>query len=86
MVNPIWFIILAVGIALITLSPAQIRFALENPLTTPTVFLNLAIIVAFILTYFHYRDRANNNGKEYKLVGSKGGKATKVKKGTKKRK
>lgn len=85
MVNPIWFIILAVGIALITLSPAQIRFALENPLTTPTVFLNLAIIVAFVLTYFHYRDRANNN-KEFKLVGSKGGKATKIKRETKKRK
>lgn len=81
MVNPYSIIIFSLIIAAITLSPAQIRYAVENPMGSLNVFLNLGIILAFIVVYFLYRRNKENTpvDNDYNLIGSKGGRATKTK-------
>ncbi len=82
MVNPYTIIIFSLVLAIATLSPAQIRYAVENPMGSLNVFLNLGIILAFIVVYFMYRRSKENTpvDNDYSLIGSKGGRATKTKK------
>lgn len=82
MVNPYKVIIFSLIVAIATLSLAQIRYAVSDPIGSVNVFLNLGIILAIIVVYYFYRknkaeDSTTNN--DYSLVGSKGGKATRTK-------
>jgi predicted membrane protein len=78
MINPYSFVFLAVLMLIISTSPAQIRYALSNPFTSITVFLNIAIILAMVGLFLHYKSRNKKaSQEEYQLVGSKGGKAEK---------
>jgi uncharacterized membrane protein affecting hemolysin expression len=80
MINPLslFFIALIIGIA--TLSPAQIRYAFDNPAASLNVFLNIGIVLAMVGLYIHYKRTTKSNTEEdYGLVGAKGGKAEKDK-------
>lgn len=78
MVNTNILFILASLFLVATTSLAQIRYALDNPFTSLNVFLNIAIFVAFIgvITYY-LKTKKKEEESEYKLVGTKGGKARK---------
>lgn len=79
MINPYTVIIFSLILAIATLSPAQIRYALTDPIGSVNVFLNLGIILAVIVVYYFYRkSNISSKSKEsYSLIGSKGGRATK---------
>lgn len=87
MVNPYSIIVFSLIFAVITLSPAQIRYAVDNPMGSLNVFLNLGIILAFIVVYFMYRRSKENTpvSNDYSLIGSKGGRATKTKKSSRRK-
>ena len=81
MVNPYTVIIFSLIVAIATLSPAQIRYAVTDPIGSLNVFLNLGIILAIIAVYYFYRksNQNSNSNEDFSLVGTKGGKATKIK-------
>ena len=81
MVNPYTVIIFSLIVAIATLSPAQIRYAVTDPIGSLNVFLNLGIILAIIAVYYFYRksNQNSNSNEDYSLVGTKGGRATKIK-------
>ncbi|MBP9716536.1 MAG: hypothetical protein KBD51_01190 [Candidatus Levybacteria bacterium] len=81
MVNPYTVIIFSLIVAIATLSPAQIRYAVTDPIGSLNVFLNLGIILVIIAVYYFYRksNQNSNSNEDYSLVGTKGGRATKIK-------
>lgn len=63
-----------------TTSVAQIRYAIENPFTSISAFINLGILMLFVLAFIYFRMSNNKNvGQGYNLMGSKGGKSSKKK-------
>lgn len=82
MINPYTVIIFSLIVAMATLSPAQIRYAVTDPIRSLNVFLNLGIILIIVAVYYFYKkSKAENTStdNDYSLVGSKGGRATKTK-------
>ena len=82
MINPYTVIIFSLIVAVATLSPAQIRYAVSDPIGSLNVFLNLGIILAIVAVYYFYRKNKSENSSinnDYSLVGTKGGRATKTK-------
>lgn len=82
MINPYTVIIFSLIVAMATLSPAQIRYAVSDPIGSLNVFLNIGIILAIAIAYYFYRKdntERTSTDNDYSLIGSKGGRATKTK-------
>lgn len=67
-----------------TMSVAQIRYALANPLTSLDTIAGIAAEIVFIAflgyKYFSGKNFNFNRSYNYSLVGAKGGKTTKTRK------